>query len=294
MSGTLVVIGAVNVDLVVTAARLPGPGETVIGGSFARHHGGKGGNQAVAAARALAGAHGSVALVGAVGHEDLGTAALEALREESVDTSAVEVVADAPTGVALIVVDREGENLIAVAPGANDHLGVESVEAALERLDPSIVLASLEVPLASVRAAATWCRDRGATFVLNPAPASPEAKDLPPLSTYVTPNATELASLGALPPAVVVIETRGADGARIRSADSVDDIAGPPVEAVDATGAGDCFNGVLAASLLEGRPLHESVERAVVAAGLSVTKPGAREGMPTRHEIERARAERRA
>jgi ribokinase len=293
VSGTLVVIGAVNVDLVVTAARLPGPGETVIGGSFARHHGGKGGNQAVAAARALAGGD-MVSLVSAVGTDDLSESALEALRRESLDTEGVATIADAPTGVALIVVDRTGENLIAVAPGANDRLTSDVLASSLERVDPAVVLASLEVPFVTVRAAGEWCRDHGATFILNPAPALPEAKDLLPLSTYVTPNETELTALGDVPPGVIVIETRGPEGARIRSGDSVDDVAGPQVEAVDATGAGDCFNGVLAAALLERRPLRESVERAVVAAGLSVTTPGAREGMPTRDEIERALAEPRA
>ena len=293
MSGTLVAIGAVNVDLVVTAARLPGPGETVIGGSFARHHGGKGGNQAVAAARALAGED-RVSLVSAVGSDDLSESALEALRRESVDTEGVATIADAPAGVALIVVDRTGENLIAVAPGANDRLTSDVLASSLERVDPAVVLASLEVPFVTVRDAGEWCRDRGATFVLNPAPPSPEAKDLLPLATYVTPNETELAALGDVPGGIVVIETRGADGARIYSDGWTHDVGGPAVDAVDATGAGDCFNGVLAAALLEGRPLRESVERAVVAAGLSVTKPGAREGMPTRDEIERALAESRA
>jgi ribokinase len=124
--------------------------------------------------------------------------------------------------------------------------------------------------------------------VLNPAPATPETLDLLPLAAYVTPNEIELAALGDVPDALVVVETRGAAGARIHSGDSVEDVAGLPVEPVDATGAGDCFSGVFAAGLLEGRPLRECVERAVVAAGLSVTKPGAREGMPFLGEIERA------
>jgi ribokinase len=285
----LVVIGAVNVDLVVTTDHLPGPGETVMGGTFARHLGGKGGNQAVAAARALGNDAGKVALVAAVGNdEDLSRAALEALRVESIDTSGVGVVDDAPTGIALIVVDRDGENLITVAPGANDRLTSDLVMSSLERVDPAAVLASLEVPLVSVRAAGEWCRDRGLPFVLNPAPASAAARELLTLATYVTPNETELAALGDVPDGVVVIETRGADGARIHAGATIEDVPGVDVDAVDATGAGDCFNGVLAAALLEGRPLRECVERAVVAAGLSVTKPGAREGMPTREEIERA------
>jgi ribokinase len=290
VSGVLVVIGAINVDLVVSVDRLPGPGETVGDGTFARHHGGKGGNQAVAAARALLGdANGRVALLSAIGNdEDMSGAALAALREARVDTDAVAVIPDVPTGTALIVVDSVGENLIAVAPGANEQLTSAMTLAALDRLAPGLLLASLEVPLATVRSAAEWCRERGVSFVLNPAPARPEARELLPLASYVTPNEIELAALGEVPDTLVVVETRGAAGARIHSGGSVEDVPGLPVEPVDATGAGDCFSGVFAAGLLEDRPLRESVERAVVAAGLSVMKPGAREGMPFLAEIERA------
>jgi len=294
----LVVIGAINVDLVVAADHLPGPGETVGGGVFARHHGGKGGNQAVAAARALredgsAGeaVPGTVALIAAVGDDEgMSGPALDALRQAHVDTDGVAVISDVATGIALIVVDREGENLIAVAPGANQHVTQPTTLATLERLNPQVVLASLEVPLATVRAAAEWCTKRSVPFVLNPAPATPDARELLPFATYLTPNERELAALGEVPDSVVVVETRGAEGARIHSEGAVDDVPGLRVESVDATGAGDCFNGVFAAGLLHDLPLRECVERAVVAAGLSVTKPGAREGMPTRAEIERALA----
>lgn len=290
MSGVLAVIGAINVDLVVNVDRLPGPGETVGGGTFARHQGGKGGNQAVAAARALHDdASGRVALLSAIGNDkDMSGAALDALREARVDTNGVAVVPDVPTGTALIVVDRAGENLIAVAPGANEQLTTVMTLAALDRLGPALVLASLEVPLATVRSAGEWCKEHSVRLVLNPAPATHETRDLLPLAAYVTPNEIELAALGDIPDALVVVETRGAAGARIHSGGSIEDVAGLPVEPVDATGAGDCFSGVFAAGLLEGRPLRESVQRAVVAAGLSVTKPGAREGMPSHGEIERA------
>jgi ribokinase len=290
VNGTLVVIGAINLDLVVSVERLPAPGETVGGGVFTRHHGGKGGNQAVAATRALLDeANGRVGLIAAVGNDkDIGGPALDALREASVNVDGVAVIPDVPTGVALIVVDSLGENQIAVARGANDHLSSDTVVSSLERLNPGLVLASLEVPLLAVRAAAEWCMKRGVPFLLNPAPATPEARELLPFATYVTPNVSELEALGRLPRTVVVVETRGAEGARIHTGGSIDDVPGLPVEPVDATGAGDCFNGVFAAGLLEGRPLRECVERAVIAAGLSVTKPGAREGMPSREEIERA------
>lgn len=291
----LVVLGAVNVDLVVRGVPLPGPGETVIGGAFARHHGGKGGNQAVAAARALRGgpADGSVRLLGAVGDDEMGVDALETLRAEGVDVSHVSTTPDAATGVALIVVDEAGENQIAVAAGANAAIGSDDVDAALEGLGlGGVVLASLEVPVDVVRAAAVRCRALGGTFVLNPAPATKEAAALLPLADVVTPNEGELRLLGgdatsvrAAYPDLRVVCTRGNRGAEI---DGVTPIPAPDVRAVDTTGAGDCLNGVLAAGLLEGRALEDAVRRAVVAAAISVTRPGARGGMPNRDEIDAA------
>ena len=282
---TLAVIGAINVDLVVTGERLPHAGETVTGGTFAQHHGGKGGNQAVAAARAL-GDEGRAAVIGAVGADTLGEAAVGALLAEGVEP-AVARVEGAPTGVALIAVDANGENQISVAPGANLALSRKHVREALAELRPGLVLASLEVPADAVRAAAAWCARFGAIFVLNPAPASAAAAQLAAAADYVTPNETELGALGALPGAVTVIETRGAAGARIHG-DPPEDVAAPRVDVVDTTGAGDCFNGVLAAGLLEGFDLPAAVRRAVVASALSVTEPGAREGMPARSRIEAA------
>ncbi|MBI3648258.1 MAG: ribokinase [Actinobacteria bacterium] len=287
MTGVLAVLGAINVDLVVTLDRLPGPGETVGGGSFARHHGGKGGNQAVAAARALQDP-GRVVMIGCVGDDELGASAVEALRAEGIGLRVATALA--PTGVALIVVDARGENQIAVAPGANDGVLASVIDEALgEELGPgSVVLASLEVPFEGVRRAAEISREQGATFVLNPAPAQPWALELLPHAAFVTPNESELAALGDVPSGVAVIETRGERGARIHAGGSTQDVPSLAVEPVDTTGAGDCFNGVLAAGLLEGLPLHEAVERAVVAAALSVTKHGAREGMPGRAEIDGA------
>jgi len=288
----LVVLGAVNVDLVVRGVRLPGPGETVGGGAFERHHGGKGGNQAVAAARALRGgpADASVRLLGAVGDDEMGVDALETLRAEGVDVSHVSTTPDAATGVALIVVDEAGENQIAVAAGANAAIGSDDVAGALEGLGPGgVVLASLEVPVDVVRAAAVRSRALGGTFVLNPAPATKEAAALLPLADVVTPNEGELRLLGgdgrsvrAAYPDLRVVCTRGIRGAEI---DGVTPIPAPDVRAVDTTGAGDCLSGVLAAGLLEGRSLEDAVRRAVVAAAISVTRPGARGGMPNRDEI---------
>jgi ribokinase len=298
---TLVVIGAINVDLVVRGPRLPEPGRTVVGGTFAQHHGGKGGNQAVAAARAL-GTEGRVAVVGAVGEDAFGVAAREVLALEGVEVEHVATDRSASTGVALIAVDADGQNQISVAPGANAWLTPEMVTASLDAVgeDVGAVLASLEVPLTAVEAGGRWCNERGVTFVLNPAPARPEVHDLLPLATHVTPNETEIlvltaqaeeprgavARLSASYPELQVIATLGAGGAIGRGPDGDLREAGLKVRAVDTTGAGDCFNGVLAASLLEGKKMSKALHRACVAASLSVTSDGAREGMPDREAIE--------
>jgi ribokinase len=293
------VLGAINVDLVVSGAPLPGPGQTVSGGAFAEHHGGKGGNQAVAAVRAMAHGHmlnipehprPGVWILGAVGDDQLGVRALEALRAEDVQTHHVLVTADAPTGVALIAVGSGGENQISVAPGANDTLEPKDVVGALESLRPNMLLVSLEVPERTARAAVGWGHDHNVTTVLNPAPPRLWAKDLVALSRYVTPNEHEREALGAIPPAVTIIETRGAEGAVIHHPDGTEErIAAPPVDVVDTTGAGDCFNGVLAAGLAQGTELSAAVRDAVVAASLSVGTAGAREGMPDVQAISEAR-----
>ncbi len=298
---TLVVLGAVNVDLVVRGGALPTAGETVVGGVFGRHQGGKGGNQAVAAARALRGgpAEGAVVFIGAVGDDDLGREALAALSAEGIDVRSTGVVNGVATGVALIVVDDAGENQIAVAPGANARVGPSDVDAALTDLEAgSIVLASLEIPIATVRRAAERSRDLGATFVLNPAPTVSGTADLLSFASVVTPNVGELAALagatagaGALArrhPGLRVIVTRGAEGATLSDEGGERSFPASTVDVTDTTGAGDAFNGALAAALLEGRPIEEAVARAVAAAGLSVMRPGAREGVPTREEIDRA------
>jgi ribokinase len=293
----LIVLGAVNVDLVVRGVPLPVPGETVAGGSFERHHGGKGGNQAVAAARALRGgpADGAARFLGAVGDDPMGTEALDALRMETVDVSHVSVAPDAATGVALIVVDEAGQNQIAVAPGANATLAPADVEAGLEGFGPgSVLLVSLEVPLDVVRCAAERARELGGTVVLNPAPAVEAARSLLDVADVITPNEGELSVLGhniasirAAHPGLRVVLTLGERGAEI---DGITAVSAPTVRAVDTTGAGDTLNGVLAAGLLEGRPLEEAARRAVGASSMSVTQAGAREGMPLRTEIDAALA----
>ena len=284
MTGSVVVVGAINVDLVVTGTTLPEPGETVTGGVFAQHHGGKGGNQAVAAARALGGT--GVVMVGSVGNDALGHDALDALRAEGVATS-VAIRPGVPTGVAVIVVGPDGENQIAVAAGANAEITAGDVTTAFAQVqEAGVVLASLEVSHGAVRAAAAWCSEHGVPFVLNPAPSQPWAAEVAALASFVTPNEHELETMGDLPDGVVVVETLGKDGVVIRSNGGEERVEAPTVDAVDTTGAGDCFNGVFVAGLAEGLEPRAAAERAASAAAMSVTKVGAREGMPTRAELD--------
>ena len=273
----LTVLGAINVDLVVSGASLPRPGETVTGGTFSRHEGGKGGNQAVAAARSAAI---DVWMLGAVGDDEFGADALRALSRDGVLTDHVLVTDRSPTGVALIAVDAHAENQISVAPGANLELTGDHVAAALDRIRPRLVLASLEVGEGAVTSALAWGHEHGVTTILNPAPWRPWAGGLVAAATYVTPNEFEREVMGPIPPGVVVIETRGAEGVVIDRDGTIELVPAPLVEVVDTTGAGDCFNGVLAAALASGRPLTDAVTDGVIAAALSVRVRGAREGMP--------------
>ena len=245
------VVGAVNVDLVVQLQRLPAAGETMTDGTFSQHQGGKGGNQAVGAARAL-GDSGDVVMICSVGRDDLGRQAIDALRAEGSTLEPAEPLSDRPTGVALILVDQNGENEIAVALGANAALEPQTVREALDRSTPSVVLASLEVPDAAVAAAADWCRQRAVAFVLNPAPMNaPLVRDLQDRIAYLIPNQHEREQLGDASAGMVVIETRGSDGVIIHGADGDEQLPASVVEAVDTTGAGDCFSGVFAVPALE-------------------------------------------
>ena len=229
-------------------------------------------------------------MLGSVGDDQLGVAALEALRDNDVQTDHVVVNPESPTGVALIAVGMDGENQISVAPGANATLVANDVINALEKLEPNVILVSLEVPERTVRVALEWARDHRVTTILNPAPAQPWTDDLLGLATYVTPNEHERSTLGAIPGDVVVIETRGPEGAVIHRPDGSDEqVLAPSVPVVDTTGAGDCFNGVLAAGLAWGTELTTAVRDAVFAASLSVGTAGAREGMPDVQAISEAR-----
>jgi ribokinase len=275
------VVGSINVDLVAAVAVLPAPGETVLGRRIERHGGGKGANAAVAAARLGA----RVRLIGAVGDDDVGAGALAELRAAGVDVAAVAVLAGEPTGMALIVVDRQGENQIAVGAGANAALGADHVRTALGRAAPGCVLVSAEVPDAAIAAAVAAARDLGVPCVLNPAPARPELLDAG-AGAILTPNAGEARRLAGTDdveqaartlrertgaPVVVTLGERGAllDGTRHPA---------PTTRVVDTTGAGDAFNGALAARLAVGDALPAALPQAIAAASRSVSEPGARGG----------------
>jgi ribokinase len=296
----IVVIGSSNTDLVVRARRIPAPGETVLGGSYMTAAGGKGANQAVAAARLGA----EVAFVGRVGRDTFGDAALAALREEGINTELVARDESAPSGVALIVVDEQGENAIAVAPGANDHLGEADVDRARVRIAAAdAVLLQLETPIATVAHAAQVAHELGVRVMLNPAPAEPLGGDLLAHVTVLTPNEGEARLLSGMRVddadsaeraaralcgrgVANVVVTMGAEGAVFMSESGVGRVAGASVRAVDTTAAGDAFTGALSYALAAGRPLSDAVRFASTAGALAVTRAGAQPSLPTRDEVE--------
>jgi ribokinase len=288
---TVAVVGSINVDLTTRVARLPAPGETVIGGEYSTAHGGKGANQAVAAARLGA----RVMLVGLLGDDDFGRAAASSLEADGVTLNEVRTAAG-HTGVAQILVDDSGENLIAVASGANDELTGAMVEESLGRLDGEniVVLSVLEVPDDAVATAAGVARNRGWRFVLNPAPARPIAQSLIELCDVLTPNEHELTGLGSSSPdallsagAGAVVVTRGSDGADVyRAGAPVHHQRAFDVRVVDTTGAGDAFSAGLAYALAGGLEVESAVELAAACGALATTALGARTAMPTREELE--------
>jgi ribokinase len=293
----LIVIGSLNTDLVVRVGSLPGPGETITGGSFEMAGGGKGANQAVAAARAGA----SVALVGAVGADEFGARLLEELTAEGVGVAGVARLPGVATGLAAIVVDEEGENQIAVASGANHRLRASDVERAFGELDLSAAtcaLLSLEISDEVVVEGARRAAASGMAVVVNPAPARRLPPELFARRPILTPNEGEAAALtGRDDPAAAAaalveagaaaaLVTAGARGVLVATGAGVEQIEPPTVSVRDTTGAGDAFSGVLAAGLARRWPVVRAARWATAAAALSVTKSGARGGMPAAREIE--------
>lgn len=300
----VIVLGSANVDLAIRGPRLPRPGETVLGGEFLRSGGGKGANQAVAAARA---ARQPVTLIAALGDDALGKETRQALGRENLRLEHVRTVAGAATGVALILVDAAGENLISVASGANARLTPADVDAvpASAFNAAAVFLTSLETPLATVRRGLERAKAAGLTTILNPAPACREiaSPEFAALVDVLTPNETEAAQLtgvsptaGAPPQALaeclaklgyaVSVLTLGSAGCLVHQENQSVHLPAIAVNAVDATGAGDAFNGALAVALAEGRDLLDAVGWANRAAALAVTVAGAQPSLPTRDEID--------
>jgi ribokinase len=266
----LTVVGSINLDLVVRGVRLPRPGETVTGASFSRGPGGKGANQAVAAARLGA----EVTMVGCIGNDAFADEALAGLQEAGVGEAWV--TCDTPTGVALITVDVDGETTIVVAPGANAELRPENVSVT----GADAVLCQQEIPAETVARSA----ELAPRFFLNAAPARGEA----PEAELTVVNRLELEALGARRGLVCL--TLGAEGAVLLEDGAEVARAEPPsVQAVDGTGAGDAFTACLVVSLLEGRDRAESLLRACIAGALAASRPGAQSSFPTAQEVDALR-----
>ncbi len=274
------VVGSANLDLVARTARLPAAGETVLGTDFAQHPGGKGLNQAIAAARAGA----PTSFIGALGDDDAGRLLLAQLEGAGVDTRGVARSAR-PTGRAMITVDERGENSIVVVPGANDDVAVASLSPA------GVLLAQLEVPIATVATALRLATEAGMATVLNPAPAAPLTAEVLAMVDVLVPNEHELVGLGATDALVAagvgaVVTTLGAAGVRVVSRDQEWHVAPFAVQPIDTTGAGDAFCGALAARLAAGDALDAAVRFAAAAGALATTRAGAVPSMPTAAEIE--------
>jgi ribokinase len=301
VSAPIFVVGSLNMDFVARVNRLPVPGETVLGGDFLTICGGKGANQACAAARL----GGSVRMIGRVGEDVFGVQLRDGLQASGVDVRAIHRTKDIPTGVALIFVDAAGQNEIVVAPGANGALTPDDVETVLSHATGGYLLIQLETPLETVMAAARAARSRGLTVILDPAPAQPLPPALLSAVDILTPNETEALTLlgrqdtsvsfaGAQAVAGAIralnggtaIVKLGANGAYVSGSSEEGHFAAPTVNVVDTTAAGDTFNGAFAVALAEGHSLARAVTFANAAAALSVTRAGAQASIPTRDEVE--------
>lgn len=301
---SVIVFGSINMDLVVRTARFPQPGETIRGSDFYTAPGGKGANQAVAAARL----QGKVRMIGRVGGDVFGQALLDSLKSNGVDTGSVLVDESQPSGVAVITVDDAAENHIIIVAGANGQVGAPDItrlESVLE--GATHLLLQLEVPMEAVVAAAVAARRKGVAVMLDPAPARSIPIELYGLVDILTPNENEVGQLvgfvvdgedSARRAAVElarrgvrqVVIKMGARGAFYRSGDHEQFFPAFKVNAVDTTAAGDAFNGVLAAALDEGMPMLDALRWAMAAGALSTTRPGAQPSMASRDEVRRMAA----
>ncbi|ADH98416.1 ribokinase [Salisediminibacterium selenitireducens] len=281
----ITVIGSINMDMVTEAERAPDQGETLMGTAFQMIPGGKGANQAVAAARLGA----RVSMIGAVGDDPFADVLTENLKREGVATAGVKRVSGVSSGVASIVLSEQ-DNRILVVPGANGRVDRALVDEEAERILASdLVIMQLEIPLDTVIYAAKLCKDNNIPVLLNPAPAHVLPDELLETCTWLTPNEMERKAMGDLPQAVLqkLIVTEGKAGACFFRNGMEKKVAGHTVDVVDTTGAGDTFNGALAVELAKGRTAEEAIRFANAAAALSVTKLGAQTGMPTEAQVTR-------
>lgn len=304
MNRSIVVVGSVNLDFVCTVSRIPSPGETIPGDRFQTFHGGKGANQAVAAARLGA----DVAMVARVGDDSFGNDLREGLRAASVNTDEVRTIPGTASGVAMIAVDRLGQNSIIVVPGANGELRPQDLDRCLPRLQAAgLLLAQLEVPMETVEALCSIAHRSQVPLMLDPAPARELSPKMLRSVTYLTPNETETAMLsgvgeaelagGALVEAAETLLARGPANVLLKLGGRGVFLAGADgtrtlvpsfdVAVVDSTAAGDAFNGGLATALMRGLPLRAATQYAVAVAALSVTRAGAQAAMPDAEEVSR-------
>jgi ribokinase len=299
MGKKIVVVGSSNTDMIIKVPWIPKPGETILGGRFSTAAGGKGANQAVAAARA----GGDVTFLARIGDDMFGQKAKEGFINDKINVEFVLTDKSEPSGVALICVAKDGENIIAVAGGANNNLSPSDVEAAADAISSAdILVMQLETPVETIHQAASIASAHGVKVILNPAPAQELSDDLLGHISILTPNESEVELLtgikvdseenaAAAADALMakgietVIVTMGPKGALVVTADSRELVPGFSVKAVDATAAGDVFNGTLAVAIAEGKTLKQAVSFANAAAALSVTKLGAQPSAPTKKEI---------
>jgi ribokinase len=296
----IVVVGSLNMDLVVRMPQIPHPGETLLGGVFKTFPGGKGANQAVAAARLGA----NVTMIGCVGNDAFGKEMRATLENDGIDTAHILIHPDVATGVALIQVDAQGQNSIAVASGANFCLTGADVEKAMQTIGKfDVLVMPLETPLDTIYAAAITAFRRGAKVLLNPAPAQVLEQELLELVDVLLPNEYEIALMTGIPWQTSVdtqqaarellsqgvknlIVTLGNQGSALFNTSGQETlIPACPVQAVDTTAAGDCFVGALAVGLCEGKSLLAAAEFASAAAAISVTRDGAQPSLPYREEV---------
>ncbi|MDQ9179649.1 ribokinase [Cronobacter sakazakii] len=299
-AGQLVVLGSINADHILNLEAFPAPGETVTGSQYQVAFGGKGANQAVAAGRSGA----DIAFIACVGEDDIGERIRQQLSRDNIDVSPVSAVAGESTGVALIFVNGEGENVIGIHAGANAALTPERVNEQREKIaNARALLMQLESPVESVIAAARIAHENQTTVILNPAPARALFDELLALVDIITPNETEAEKLtgvkvsddesAAQAAAVLhqkgietVIITLGSRGVWLSVNGEGQRVPGFRVKAVDTIAAGDTFNGALMTALLEGTPMLEAIRFAHAAAAIAVTRPGAQPSVPWRNEID--------